>query len=59
METEYPMSAWIERTLTRRLQYFGNTFTNYDVDIDNVKEVFQKETADPEHPLGCPVMRGG
>ena len=37
METKYPMCAWSERTLTRRLQYFEINFTDYDVDIQGWK----------------------
>ena len=32
------MYAWRKRTLARRLQYFDIKFTNYEVDIDDVKE---------------------
>ena len=30
MELKYPMYAWSERTLARRLQYFDIKFTNYE-----------------------------
>ena len=32
------MYAWRERTLAHRLQYFDIKFTNYEVDIEDVKE---------------------
>ena len=35
---KYPMYAWRKRTLARRLLYFDIKFTNYEVDIEDVKE---------------------
>ena len=37
------MYAWRKRTLARRLQYFGIKFTNYEVDIEDVKEAVRCE----------------
>ena len=37
------MYARRERTLARRLQYFGIKFTNYEVDIEDVKEAVRCE----------------
>ena len=37
------MYAWRKRTLTRMLQYFDIKFTNYEVDIEDVKEAVRCE----------------
>ena len=52
VQIKYPMYAWSPRTLTRRLQYFGIQFTDYSVDIDNVREAFEKEMNGPGSLLG-------
>lgn len=41
------MYAWSERTLARRLQYFDIKFTNYEVDIEDVKEAVRREMDGP------------
>ena len=38
LESKYPMYAWSERTLVPKVQYFDKQFTNYEVDIEDVKE---------------------
>ena len=38
LESKYPMYAWRKRTLARMLQYFDIKFTNYELDIEDVKE---------------------
>ena len=43
LESKYPIYAWRKRTLARRLQYFGIKFTNYAVDIEDVKEAVRCE----------------
>ena len=43
VQINYPMYAWSPRTLTRRLQYFGIQFTDYSVDIDDVREAVEEE----------------
>ena len=37
------MYAWRKRTLARRLLYFDIKFTNYEVDIEDVKEAVRCE----------------
>ena len=37
------MYAWRKRTLAHRLQYFDIKFTNYEVDIEDVKEAVRCE----------------
>ena len=37
------MYAWSERTLASRLQYFDIKFTNYEVNIEDVKEAVTRE----------------
>ena len=46
------MYAWSLRSLTRRLQYFGIQFTDYSVDIDDVREAVEKEMNSPGSLLG-------
>ena len=43
LESKYPMYAWRKRTLARRLLYFDIKFTNYEVDIEDVKEAVRCE----------------
>ena len=43
LEAKYTKYAWRKRTLARRLQYFDIKFTNYEVDIDDVKEAVRCE----------------
>ena len=38
LESKYPMYEWRKRTLAPMLQYFDIKFTNYEVDIEDVKE---------------------
>ena len=37
------MYEWSERTLASRLQYFDIKFTNYEVNIEDVKEAVRRE----------------
>ena len=37
LESKYPIYAWSEQTLIRWPQYFDIKFTNYEVDIVEVK----------------------
>ena len=46
------MYAWSPRSLTRRLQYFGIQFTDYSVDIDDVREAFEEEMNGPGSLVG-------
>ena len=43
LESKYPIYAWSEQTLVRRPQYFDIKFTNYEVDIEHVKEAVRCE----------------
>ena len=52
VKINYPMYAWSPRTLSRRLQYFGIEFTDYSVDIDDVREAVAKEMDGPGSLLG-------
>ena len=38
IKVQYPMYAWSLRTLSRRLHHFGIKFTDYDVDVEEVKQ---------------------
>ena len=44
LESKYPIYAWSEGALVRRPQYFDIKFTNYEVDIEDVKEAVRCET---------------
>lgn len=46
------MYAWSPRTLSRRPQYFGIQFTDYSVNIDDVREAVEKEMNGPGILLG-------
>ena len=52
MRVKFPMYSWSLRTLSRRLHHFGITFTDYSVDVDNIKEVVEKEMKGPGKLLG-------
>ena len=52
VQINYPTYAWSPRTLTRRLQYFGIQFTDYSVDIDDVREAVEEEMNGPGSLLG-------
>ena len=43
MIAHYPMYAWSIRSLSRRLQYFGIKYTDYEIDLEDVKRAVKKE----------------
>ena len=47
MKVKYPMYSWSLRTLSRRLNHFGIRYTDYSVDVDEVKEAVEKEMKGP------------
>ena len=47
IESKYPMYTWSGRALARRLQYFDIKFTDYEVDIEDVKEAVRREMDGP------------
>ena len=57
IKSKYPMYAWSERTLARRLQYFDIKFTNYEVDIEEGKEAVRREIDGPGQLLGYRSMQ--
>ncbi|PFX14012.1 hypothetical protein AWC38_SpisGene21869 [Stylophora pistillata] len=57
IESKCPMYAWSERTLARRRQYFEIKFTNYEVDIEDVKEAVRREMDGPGQLLGYRSMQ--
>ena len=57
IESKYPMYAWSEQTLARRLQYFDIKFTDYEVDIEDVKEAVRREMVGPGQLLGYHSMQ--
>ena len=52
VKLKFPMYAWSIRTLSRRLQYFGITFTDYSVDVDDLRVAVGKEMEGPGSLLG-------
>ena len=52
MRVKYPMYSWSLRTLSRRLHHFGIRYTDYSVDIDEVREAVEKEMKGPGRLLG-------
>ena len=52
VQIKYPMYEWSPRTFTRRLQYFHIQFTDYSVDIDDVREAVEEEMNGPGSLLG-------
>ena len=52
MKVKYPMYSWILRTLSRRLHHFGITYTDYSVDIEEVREAVEKEMKGAGRLLG-------
>jgi len=52
MGVKYTMYSWSLRTLSRRLHHFGIRFTDYSVDIDEVREAVEKEMKGPGRLLG-------
>ena len=47
MKVKYPTYSWSLRTLSRRLHHFGITYTDYSVDIEEVREAVEKEMKGP------------
>ena len=52
MRAKYPMYSWSLRTLSRRLHHFGIRYTDYFVDIDEVREAVENEMKGPGRLLG-------
>lgn len=54
---QYPMYAWSLRSLARRMQFFHVKYTNYEVEVKEVKTAVQKELQGPGNLLGCWAMQ--
>ena len=54
---DYPMYAWSLRSLGRRLQFFGIKYTDYEVDLAEVKSAVKKELQGPGKLLGYRAMQ--
>ena len=52
MKVKYPIYCWSLRTLSRRLHHFGIRYTDYSVDLDEVKGAVEKEMKGPGSLLG-------
>ena len=57
IRTKYPMYAWSERTLSRRLQYFDIRFIDYNVSVDAVEGAVRRELEGPGQLLGYRAMQ--
>ena len=57
IESKYPMYAWSGRTLARRMQYSDIKLTDYEVDIEDVKEAVRREMDGPGQLLGYRSMQ--
>ena len=54
---QYPMYAWSLRSLARRMQFFHIKYTNYEVEVKEVKTAVQKELQGPGNILGYWAMQ--
>ena len=57
MISKYPMYAWSIQSLSRRLQYFDIKYTDYDVDLEDVKQAVKAELEGPGKLLGYRAMQ--
>lgn len=57
IKLEYPMYAWSLRSLGRRLQFFDITYTDYEVNLAEVKKAVKKELQGPGKLLGYRAMQ--
>ena len=53
----YPMYAWSIRSLSRSLQHFGIKYTDYDIELEDVKKAVKKELDGPGVLLGYRAMQ--
>ena len=56
MRKDYPMYAWSLRSLTRRMQFLGIQFTDYDVEVNDLEAAVEKEISGPGKLLGYRAM---
>ena len=52
VKVKFPMYAWSQRSLSRRLHHFGIRYIDYDIDVGEVKEAVKKELDGPGSLLG-------
>ena len=57
MIADYPMYAWSTRSLSRRLQHFGIKYTDYEIELEDVKNAVKKELDGPGALLGYRAMQ--
>jgi len=48
----FPMYVWSTQTLSRHLNHFGIQYTDYNVDVQDVKNAVEKELGGPGNLLG-------
>jgi predicted RNase H-like nuclease len=53
----YPMYAWSICSLSCRLQHFGIKYTDYDIELEDVKKAVKKELDGPGVLLGYRAMQ--
>lgn len=54
---QYPMYTWSLRSLARRVQFFHVKYTDYEVEVKEVKTAVQKELQGPGNLLGYWAMQ--
>jgi hypothetical protein len=57
MIADYPMYAWSICSLSRRLQHFDIKYTNYSIELEDVKKAVKKELDGPGVLLGYRAMQ--
>ena len=57
VKLQYRMYAWSLRSLARRLQFFNIKYTDYEVEVEDVKMAVQKELQGPGKLLGYWAMQ--
>ena len=56
LKRDYPQYAWSLGTLSRRLNYFGITYVNYDVTVQEEENAVCEENDGPGQLLGYRAM---
>ena len=52
VSSKYPMYVWSLRTLCRRLSHFNIKYTNYEIELDNLRQAVAEEMQGPGKLLG-------
>ena len=57
VKLQYPIHAWSLRSLACRMQFFQIKYTDYEVEVEEVKTAVQKELQGPGKLLGYRAMQ--